>query len=270
MREEKEEKMTGDSISDGTHNGNSAASPFIPLSPSVRRLLTMEGIDPRDVTPTGPRGRLTKGDVLSFLASGEQRLSTKTGTGENTVKTAFLEVDASSVLALQEEYNDRFLKQYGLPMSVTTFVVKAAANALNRSKAMGENASKQIALHVDEGNGTVTKQVPHPGNQRFAQLEQSLQQEQTSSDPSTFSISNSAVHGATLTTPTLGDGHRGALGVHAIEKRAVVVNEELTIRPMMYLALSFDNACVEERDAMAFLGDLKNQIENPQQILLEV
>jgi len=237
-------------------------------------LLTTEGIDPHQVPATGPRGRLTKGDVLSYLASGGNASAAATQAkkrlDDGAVKTAFLEVDASSVLALQEEYSDRFAKQIGLPMSMTTFVVKATANALNRSKALGDNASEHIALHVDEGNGAVTKQVSQPGSQRFAQLEKSLQDGSSSDAAPTFSISNSAVHGATLTTPTLGDGHRGALGVHAIEKRAVVVDEELTIRPMMFLALSFDSSSVDEGDAMAFLGDVKTQIENPQQILLEV
>jgi 2-oxoglutarate dehydrogenase E2 component (dihydrolipoamide succinyltransferase) len=205
------------------------------------------------------------------------------------ILTTFNEIDMSAVLELRERHQERFSKQHGIKLGFTSFFVKAAIDALRAYPAVnaevrGTNIVYKdhydIGVAVGGGKGLVVPVVREADRLSFADLEKTVANlavrakenrlQMADLEGGTFTISNGGVYGSLLSTPILNPPQSGILGLHAIQKRAVVVNDQIVIRPMMFVALSYDHRIVDGREAVQFLVRVKECVESPDRILLEV
>ena len=207
--------------------------------------------------------------------------------------TTFNEVDMSAVMALRAEYKDDFEKTYGVRLGFMSFFVRAAIEALKEFPAVnaeihGEDIIYKnfynIGVAVGTSQGLVVPVLKDADAMSFAETEatinafgQKAKNGQLSMDDmsgGTFTISNGGVYGSMMSTPILNPPQSGILGMHNIQKRAVVVSgasgDEIVIRPMMYLALSYDHRIIDGREAVSFLVRIKSMIEDPRRLLLGV
>lgn len=203
--------------------------------------------------------------------------------------TTFNEVDMTAVMELRKKYQDTFVKKHGNKLGFMSFFVKAAVDALKAFPAVNAEIDGDeivfknyyhIGVAVGGGKGLVVPVVRHADRLSFSEVESeitrlaklamdnklSLEQLQGG----TFTISNGGIYGSMLSTPILNAPQVGILGMHNIVERAVVVNGKIEIRPIMYLALSYDHRIIDGKEAVSFLVRLKECIENPERILLEV
>jgi len=203
--------------------------------------------------------------------------------------TTFNEVDMTAVMAMRSNFKARFLDRYGIKLGFMGFFVKAAIEALKAFPSVNaEIKEDKIAFHnyfdigvaIGGGKGLVVPVIRSAERMSFAEIELAIgdfAQRASANKLSmeelrggTFTISNGGVYGSLLSTPILNIPQSGILGMHKIEKRAVVVGDQIVIRPMMYLALTYDHRIVDGREAVQFLVRLKECIEQPERILLEV
>ena len=304
--------------------GEEAGAGDLPLSPSVRRLLEENQLDPVGIQGTGRDGRLTKADVLDYLdkggrqapapepaasmsvprpaAAGRQdrrvpmtrmraRIAERlTESQTNTVMlTSFNEVDLSAVMTLRSKYKDKFEKERGVKLGFMSFFVKAVVEALKKYPVV--NASVEgsdiiyhdywdISVAVSTPRGLVTPVLRDADQMDFAEIEQTLAdlavrardgkisiEELTGG---TFTITNGGVFGSLFSTPIINPPQSAILGMHAIRERAVVVDGQVTARPMMYVAITYDHRIVDGREAVLFLVSVKEQLEDPVRLLLQI
>lgn len=203
--------------------------------------------------------------------------------------TTFNDIDMSAVMALRHRYKEAFEKKHGVPLGLMSFFVKASVEAL---KAVPEiNAYidggdivyphyYHIGIAVGAERGLVVPVIRHADRLSFAQIEQAVRgfveriRENRLTlaelEGGTFTITNGGVFGSLLSTPILNTPQSGILGMHRIDKRPVVVEDQIVIRPMMYVALSYDHRIVDGREAVTFLRHIKECIEHPERILMEI
>jgi 2-oxoglutarate dehydrogenase E2 component (dihydrolipoamide succinyltransferase) len=203
--------------------------------------------------------------------------------------TTFNEIDMSRTMAIRSQFKGAFQEKYGVNLGFMSFFIKASVEAL---KAFPEiNAyidEKEIVYHnhhhigiaIGTGRGLVVPVIRNAECLGFAELEQALvdyvdrvktnRLKLADLEGGTFTITNGGVFGSLLSTPILNMPQSGILGMHKIEKRPVVVDDEIMIRPMMYVALSYDHRIVDGREAVTFLVRIKECIENPERIMMEV
>jgi len=205
------------------------------------------------------------------------------------ILTTFNEVDMSNVLALRERYQERFVKAHGMKLGFMSFFVKAVIEALKAFPAVnGEVRGADIiykdhydiGVAVGGGKGLVVPVVRDADRLSFAEVEAAIADLATRArdnkltmkelEGGTFTISNGGIYGSMLSTPILNPPQSGILGLHAIQKRAVVVGDAVVVRPMMYLALSYDHRLIDGREAVQFLVRVKECVEDPDRILIEV
>ena len=205
------------------------------------------------------------------------------------ILTTFNEVDMTSVLALRERYQERFVKAHGMKLGFMSFFVKAAIEALKAFPGVngeirgGDIIYKDhydIGVAVGGGKGLVVPVVRDADRLSFAEIEATIadlaararDNKLTMKDleGGTFTISNGGIYGSLLSTPILNPPQSGILGLHAIQKRAMVVGDAVVVRPMMYLALSYDHRLIDGREAVQFLVRVKECVEDPDRILIEV
>ncbi|CUI16417.1 2-oxogluturate dehydrogenase complex E2 component [Candidatus Protochlamydia naegleriophila] len=203
--------------------------------------------------------------------------------------TTFNEVDLSEVIALREKHKELFIKKYGTKLGFMSFFVKAAVSALQaypnvNSYLDGEDIVQRhyydIGIAVGTDRGTLVPVVRGCDRLSFAQIELAIDEfAKKSRDGKVaaddlqgggFTITNGGVYGSLLSTPILNPPQCGILGMHKIEKRAVVVNDQIVIRPMMYLALSYDHRLIDGKESVAFLVHIKNALEDPSRLLLDL
>jgi len=326
----------------GAGNGaDESAAAEAPLSPAVRKLIDEHDLDPAAIPATGPKGRLTKGDVIAFLetrtepaaAPAEQRPATATpaakpaapriapaaevperpadSRGEERVRmsrlrqviaarlkeaqntaamlTTFNEIDMTALMALRTEYRDSFEKKHGVKLGFMSFFTKAAIGALKEIPAVNAEIHGDeiiyrnyydIGVAVGTPQGLVVPVLRDADRMSFADIEAKIAdfgrrardgklaiEEMTGG---TFTISNGGVYGSLLSTPILNPPQSGILGLHKIEKRPVVLDDEIVARSMMYVALSYDHRLVDGREAVTFLVRIKEMIEDPQRLLIDV
>ncbi len=205
--------------------------------------------------------------------------------------TTFNEVDMSAVMALRSEYRDVFEKSYGVRLGFMSFFVQAAIAALREFPAVNAEIHGDdiiyknyynIGVAVGTPQGLVVPVLKDADKMSFAETEASINGfgvaardgKLTMDDMSggTFTISNGGVYGSMMSTPILNKPQSGILGMHNIQKRAVVISgktgDSIEIRPMMYLALSYDHRIIDGREAVSFLVRIKNMIEDPRRMLL--
>ena len=298
---------------------------FARVMPAARRVAAEEGIDLSQVSPTGPGGRILKEDVLRHKesAGGTQTAAPAPAglppatphsadpRGEEVVNmtpmrrkiaerlvqsqqqmallTTFNEVDMSPVMALRKEYQDLFVKKYGIKLGFMSFFVKAAIEALKENPAVNAEVNgKQIiyknyydiGVAVGGGRGLVVPVIRDADRLSFAQVEQTIYDFGTRAKKNaikleelqggTFTISNGGVYGSMLSTPIVNPPQSGILGLHNIVERPWVVAGKVEVRPIMYVALTYDHRIVDGREAVTFLKRIKECIESPARILIEV
>jgi 2-oxoglutarate dehydrogenase E2 component (dihydrolipoamide succinyltransferase) len=206
------------------------------------------------------------------------------------ILTTFNEVDMTRVLALREKHGESFLARHGVKLGFMSFFLKAAVEGLRAFPAVNAEIRGtdivykdhyDIGVAVGGGKGLVVPVVRDADALSFAELEKTVAElakrakdnRITMDDLAggTFTISNGGIYGSLLSTPILNPPQSGILGLHKIEKRAVVGDgDQITVRPMMYLALSYDHRIIDGREAVQFLIAVKNAIEDPERMLLEV
>lgn len=306
---------------------------FTPLAPAVRKLVEENNVNPADVAASGKDGRLTKGDVLTHMHTGNpqqsvpaqgpspvetktvapyvgrvgltmnqpeervkmsrlrQRIAERLKEAQNTAAmlTTFNEIDMAPIMDARERYRDKFEKKFGTRLGFMSFFVKAAVAALKEIPAVNAEIDGDYMVyknHYDIGvavaapQGLVVPVVRDADHLNFADIELKIQelgekakQGKLSMDElsgGTFTITNGGVFGSLMSTPILNPPQSGILGMHKIEKRAVVINDKIEIRPMMYVALTYDHRVIDGREAVTFLARIKEYVEDPWRLLLEI
>lgn len=203
--------------------------------------------------------------------------------------TTFNQVDMSYVMDLRKRHGESFQKRYGVKLGFMSFFTKALIDALKAHPELNAEIRDEtnivyrnyfhIGIAVGSGKGLVVPVLKFAERMSFAEIEQSIQEfagraknnqlkpEELSGG--TFTISNGGVYGSMLSTPIVNPPQSGVLGMHAIEERPVAVNGQVVIRPMMYLALTYDHRIVDGREAVTFLRRIKEAIEEPSRMLIE-
>lgn len=203
--------------------------------------------------------------------------------------TTFNEIDMSHTMTIRAQYKEAFQKRYGVSLGFMSFFIKASIEALKEFPEVNAFIDgKEIVYHhyyhigiaIGTERGLVVPVIRNAENLSFAELEQAIvdyvekvktnRLELADLEGGTFTITNGGVFGSLLSTPILNMPQSGILGMHKIEKRPVVVDDEVKIRPMMYVALSYDHRIVDGREAVTFLLRIKEYIENPERIMMEI
>jgi 2-oxoglutarate dehydrogenase E2 component (dihydrolipoamide succinyltransferase) len=203
--------------------------------------------------------------------------------------TTFNEVDMSAVKQLREDYQDAFLKKYSIKLGFMSFFVKAAVDALKQFPSVNaEVRGTDIVYHnyfdigvaVGGGKGLVVPVLRNVERMGFAEVELtiaalagrakdgSLKLDELQGG--TFTITNGGIYGSLLSTPIINPPQSGILGLHGINERPVVIKGQIVARPMMYIALTYDHRIVDGREAVGFLKRIKDAIEEPTRMLIEV
>jgi 2-oxoglutarate dehydrogenase E2 component (dihydrolipoamide succinyltransferase) len=203
--------------------------------------------------------------------------------------TTFNEIDMRRAMAMRTSYKEMFQKKHGVSLGFMSIFIKACVEALKEIPEInafidGETIVyhnyQHIGVAIGTERGLVVPVIRHAEQMSFAQLEKSIvdyvakikenRLELADLEGGTFTVSNGGVYGSLLSTPILNTPQSGILGMHKIEKRPVVIDDEIVIHPMMYVALSYDHRIVDGKGAVTFLKRVKEFIENPERIILEV
>jgi 2-oxoglutarate dehydrogenase E2 component (dihydrolipoamide succinyltransferase) len=203
--------------------------------------------------------------------------------------TTFNQVDMSGVMALRKQHQEAFQEKYEIKLGFMSFFVKALIEALKlapqlNAEVRGNNIVYRnyydIGIAVGGGKGLVVPILRNAERMSFAEIEKGIadfgrraQANQLKVDElqgGTFTISNGGVYGSMLSTPIVNPPQSGVLGLHAIEDRPIALDGAVVIRPMMYIALTYDHRIVDGREAVTFLKRIKNVIEDPARMLLEI
>jgi len=205
------------------------------------------------------------------------------------ILTTFNEVDMTNVMALRSEYKDQFLKKHDVKLGFMSFFVKAAIAALKEIPAVNAEIEGtdilyknyyDIGVAVGSPQGLVVPVLRNSDKLSVAGVESGIldlalkARDGKLSVPdltgATFTISNGGVYGSLMSTPIINPPQSGILGMHKIQERPMVVNGEIKIRPMMYLALSYDHRIIDGKEAVTFLVKIKELIEDPRRLLLDI
>jgi 2-oxoglutarate dehydrogenase E2 component (dihydrolipoamide succinyltransferase) len=247
---------------------------------------------PKPIAPVqaGPRPRAEREERVT-LSRLRKTIATRLKESQNTAAqlTTFNEVDMTHVMNLRAEYKDDFEKKHGVRLGFMGFFVKACIAALKELPNV--NAEREgddivyknyydIGIAVSTERGLVVPVVRDADMLSLAQIEKAINDfglrardnklKLEDLQGGTFSITNGGVFGSLMSTPILNTPQSGILGMHKIQKRAMVVDDKIEIRPMMYLALSYAHRLVDGREAVTFLVRVKENLEDPQRLLLDI
>lgn len=208
---------------------------------------------------------------------------------EAALLTTFNEVDMSGVMALRKRHQEDFVARHGLKLGFMSFFVKAVVKALKEVPALNgriegeevvQNHFYDIGVAVGTSKGLMVPVIRDCDQLSFAGVEQEIGNyakkardgkiQITDLEGGVFTISNGGVYGSLLSTPIINPPQSGILGMHSIQERPIAVNGQVVIRPMMYLALTYDHRIVDGKEAVTFLVKIKQAIEDPERLLLEI
>ena len=203
--------------------------------------------------------------------------------------TTFNEIDLTAVIALRKDYGEPFQKKYHVKLGFMSFFVKGCIDALKQCPALNaEVRGTDIVFHnfydigvaIGSGKGLVVPVLRNAERMSFSEIELAIgdfaaRAKENKLKPDelqggTFTISNGGVYGSLLSTPIVNPPQSGVLGMHSIQERPVARDGNVVIRPMMYVALSYDHRIVDGREAVTFLRRVKEAVENPTRMLLEI
>ena len=277
------------------------------LSPSAKKLIEENNLNVESINSKREDGRLTKEDVLSFMQQKPSRkksskereevvkMSKIRTTIANRLKeaqniaailTTFNEVDMSEIIKIRESKQEDFLKRNEVKLGFMSFFVKAVVTSLQEYPAVNAEIRDDniiyknhfdIGIAVGTAKGLVVPVLKNANEMTFGTIEKKIVELSSKAKEGsllmddlsggTFTISNGGVYGSMLSTPIINRPQSGILGMHNIQKRAVVINDEIVIRPMMYLAFSYDHRIIDGKESVGFLVSIKNLLENPSKIL---
>lgn len=203
--------------------------------------------------------------------------------------TTFNEIDMSQVISLRENYKEEFTKKHGVRLGFMSFFVKASVAALKACPGLNSYIDGDEIVHLEyydigiavgTERGLIVPVVRNCDCLSFAEIEKSIEGYSRKAKEGGllvddlqgggFTITNGGVYGSLLSTPILNHPQSGILGMHKIEKRAVVVGDQIVVRPMMYVALSYDHRIVDGKEAVAFLVLIKQLLEDPARLVLDI
>ncbi|MFO7655286.1 MAG: 2-oxoglutarate dehydrogenase complex dihydrolipoyllysine-residue succinyltransferase [Candidatus Krumholzibacteriia bacterium] len=244
-----------------------AAAPAAPPAPGERR---------ERVVPMSPIRRR----IAERLVQAQQTAA---------LLTTFQEVDMGGVMTLRKRHQEAFQERHGVKLGFMSFFVRASIEALRlfpelNAEVRGQEITYRdyydIGVAIGSGKGLVVPIVRDAEHLSFAQIEERIADfaarvkskkiDLSELEGGTFTISNGGVYGSLLSTPIVNPPQSGILGLHTIQDRAVVVEGEIVVRPMMYLALTYDHRLVDGREAVSFLRHVKHTIEQPERLLLQI
>jgi len=287
-----------------------AASSGKIMSPAAGKIAAENNIPADAINATGKDGRITKGDVLESIANKtsapqasirseervkmtrlRQKIAERLKASQNTaaILTTFNEADMSNIIAVRNQYKDIFEKKHGVKLGFMSFFVKAAITALKEIPAVNAEIAGDeiiyknycdIGVAVGTEQGLVVPIVRDAEQLSFADIEKTIanygkkarEGKLTMADLTggTFTISNGGVYGSLLSTPIINPPQSAILGMHKTQERPVAINGKVEIRPMMYLALSYDHRIIDGKEAVTFLVRIKECIENPERLLFDL
>jgi 2-oxoglutarate dehydrogenase E2 component (dihydrolipoamide succinyltransferase) len=290
------------------------------LMPAAAKMMAETGASAAAIgAGTGKDGRITKGDVLAYLAqpaaaptpapaarasrppeAGEERvkmtrlratIARRLKEAQNTAAmlTTFNEVDMSAAMALRSEYRDAFEKRHGVKLGFMSFFVKACIAALKEFPAVnaeidGDEIVYKNFVHmgiaVGGPSGLVVPVLRNADTMGFAEIEKrigefgkrardgALKLDELAGG--SFTITNGGIYGSLMSTPILNPPQSGILGMHKIQDRPMAIGGKIEIRPMMYIALSYDHRIVDGKEAVSFLVRVKESVEDPRRLMLDI
>ena len=280
------------------------------VTPVAQKIIDDKGIDINNISGSGIGGKITKEDVLNLTSSSAEEKSETTDSqnrvkmtqlrktiakrlvsvkNETAMLTTFNEVDMSSIMSLRSKYKESFKEKYGVNLGFMSFFTKACCIALNEWPAVNAmidadeivyNSSCNISIAVSTPKGLVVPVIRDAEQMGFDDIESEVIRLATKArdgklsidemQGGTFTITNGGIFGSMLSTPIINAPQSAILGMHNIVKRGVVVNDELVVRPMMYLALSYDHRIIDGRESVSFLVRVKELLEDPSRLMLEI
>ncbi len=241
-------------------------------------------------TPGAPRATSAREERVRMTRL-RQTIATRLKQAQQTAAmlTTFNEIDMSGVMAVRAKYKDIFEQKHGVKLGFMSFFVKACVQALKELPAVNAEIDGadiiyknfyDIGVAVGTEKGLVVPVVRDADHMSLAEIEKTIGElgrqardgaltlEQLQGG--TFTISNGGVYGSLMSTPILNAPQSGILGMHKIEDRPVVVNGQIVIRPMMYVALSYDHRIVDGKEAVTFLVRVKESVEDPERLVLDI
>lgn len=273
-------------------------------SPSARKLAADNDVDTGEVSGSGRGGRITKPDVQQHLQSaGERpeervkmsrlrnRIAERMKEAQNTaaILTSFNEVDLQAVSDMRSRYKDLFAETHDVRLGFMSFFVRACCVALQRHPIVNASVEgdeivyhgyQDIGVAVSIERGLVVPVLRNAHLLSLAEIEKQIRDyAKKAHDGSlamedlqggTFTVTNGGVFGSLLSTPLLNPPQSAILGMHTIKQRPVVIDGEITVRPMMYIALSYDHRIIDGKDAVQFLVTVKELLEDPARLLLDI
>ena len=280
------------------------------LSPAVKKLINENDLDSDKIISSRSDGRLTKSDVFNFMNNASttektskereevvkmskirKTIATRLKESQNTaaILTTFNEVDMSEIMKVRETKKEDFMERYNVKLGLMSFFVKAVVTSLQEFPAVNAEIREEniiyknhfdIGIAVGTEKGLVVPVLKDADTMNFGDIEQQIVELSSKAKEGTltmddltggtFTISNGGVYGSMLSTPIINRPQSGILGMHNIQKRAVVVDDEIVIRPMMYLAFSYDHRIIDGKESVGFLISIKNLLENPSKLILGV
>lgn len=278
------------------------------LPPGARFAAATTGVNPADVAGTGRRGAVTKEDIVNYASGKtagvgggarpeervpmtrmRARIAERLMQSKNSIAmlTSFNEVNLAKVMQMRKELGEQFEKANGIKLGFMSFFAKAAANALQRHPIVNASVDgndviyhgyADISIAVATEKGLVTPVLRNVERMGFAEIEGAIAGYAKAAregglkledlQGGTFTITNGGTFGSLMSTPIVNPPQSAILGMHAIKERAIVENGQVIAAPMMYIALSYDHRIIDGKDAVLFLVDIKNQLENPHRMLL--
>ena len=304
ITEEKKEEKPNKEVETSPEGNNKK------LSPSVQKMIAENDLSADKIPSSRTDGRLTKGDVFNFMSNPSKKTSsskereevvrmskirktiaTRLKESQNTaaILTTFNEVDMSEIMKVRESKKEDFVERYGVKLGFMSFFVKAVVSSLEEFPAVNAEIREEniiyknhfdIGIAVGTEKGLVVPVLKDADTMTFGDIEKNIVELSTKAKEGsltmddltggTFTISNGGVYGSMLSTPIINRPQSGILGMHNIQKRAVVVDDKIVIRPMMYLAFSYDHRIIDGKESVGFLVSIKNLLENPSKLILGV
>lgn len=264
-----------------------AATPAVAAPPAT----TPAKPSPPKPTSTLMTGTADRSEEVKPLSMLRRTIASRLVSAQQTAAllTTFNEIDMKPVMTLRKKYKDAFLDKHGVKLGFMSFFAKAAVEALQRFPAVNAEIREDSAIYrnyqdigiaIGGGKGLVVPILRNAERMSFAEIEwtigdfakQATENRLQAEDliGGTFTISNGGVYGSLLSTPIVNPPQSGILGLHSIQERPVAINGQVEIRPMMYVALTYDHRIVDGREAVGFLRTIKEVIEDPARLFLQL
>jgi 2-oxoglutarate dehydrogenase E2 component (dihydrolipoamide succinyltransferase) len=275
-----------------------------PAMPAAAKVAADNGVDLAQVAGSGRGGRVLKEDVLGAMSGKGSRIEERVPMSRlrkrvaerllesqhtNAILTTFNEVNMKPVMDLRAKYKDHFEKKHGVKLGFMSFFVKAAIAAMKQYPIVNASVDGEdivyhgyfdIGIAVGSPRGLVVPILRNAENMSIADIEKQIADfgkrakdgklEIEDLTGGTFSITNGGTFGSMMSTPIINPPQSAILGMHATKERAVVENGQVVVRPMMYLALSYDHRIIDGREAVLSLVAIKDALEDPARLLLDL